>query len=116
MHNLTDGLDRIKERLVVLAADFEIQGAFLQELFGSDSVIADELALQFHDDFVFLLPHIENLPQYAPLCAALSALNRRLEAMSGAEGAALWSLEGLKTAPAWAEVRLLARECMAKLP
>lgn len=116
MNDLDQGLNSIKESLVVLAADFEIQEAFLQELFASDTVSADELALQFHDDFVFLLPRIENLPQYAPLCAALSALNRRLEAMSGPEQAGLWSLEGLKTAPAWAEVRLLGRECLAKLP
>lgn len=116
MDDLTSGLKNITESLHVLSADFALQAEFLSDLFESDHFLADELALEFHDDLVFLRPFIQSRPEYASLCAALSALDQKLDAMSGPENAALWSVEGLRSAPAWAEVRALARSCLSYLP
>lgn len=62
-----------------------MQAEFLSDLFESDHFLADELALEFHDDLVFLRPFIQSRPEYASLCAALSALDQKLDAMSGPE-------------------------------
>lgn len=116
MDDLAAGLKNIMESLNILAADFALQAEFLSDLFESDCSLADELALQFHDDFVFLWPLIQSRPDHVPLCAALSALDQRLDAMSGPENAPLWSLDGLRASPAWAEVRALARLCLSHMP
>ena len=116
MDNLEQGLNSIKESLSILASDFDLQESFLKEFFASDAVAVDELALQFRDDFVFLFPQIDNEPKFTQLCTFLSALDRRLDHISGPDQAGLWSLEGLQMAPVWEEIRLLARECLAHMP
>lgn len=116
MDDLAAGLKNIAESLHVLAADFALQAEFLSDLFETDCSLVDELALQFQDDFVFLRPLVQGRPEHVSLCAALSALDQQLDAMSGQENANLWSLEGSRASPAWAEVRTLARLCLSQMP
>lgn len=77
--------------------------------------IADELALEFNDGIRLLPQFVEHgwIPSQA--AARLGELDAVLEAMSGAENAALWQVPVLDTADEWADIRTRATAILCEL-
>jgi hypothetical protein len=101
----TDALDRTLQRL---AAEAPAQQAYLQKL----DIDADEFALEYDD----LFRRAEARWRAGELTQieydALKALNTLLDAMSGPEKAALWTVDALQSRPEWIEVRRLAGKAL----
>lgn len=94
---------------LALAADAQIAHLHERGLLSS----ADELALDLHDGVV-LLPQFVASGWLTPDDAStITMLDEMLERMSGSENQALWTVEALKEASEWEEVRRRAQRVLA---
>jgi hypothetical protein len=104
-------LEQLREVVMRLASPAEEQMAYLQRLGSGRS--ADELALEL-DDVAGPALSEEGLIAPEPRIRILE-LNQQLEAMSGAENAALWTETALQSSEAWAEIRRCAEAALHEL-
>lgn len=98
-----------------LHADAAAQNAWLMSFFaGERGVIVDELALQFEDAWAGgRIVYAKSLPPAVRV--NLDALDRALNAMSGADNADLWTPEALDSRSEWVRIRALALTALAAL-
>jgi len=96
------------DALKMLAAPASAQIEYLIE----HRVDEDELALQLDDVLPAVVSNFD-VPDDAH--ATLSALDAKLDSMSGQHNARLWTDEALHHADEWSTVRHLAAEALAKL-
>ena len=104
-------LDQLRAAVARLASSADDQLAYVRQLGSSPSV--DELALEF-DDFaraVLAQPRLLTDEQRM----AVENLDRQLDAMSGADRAALWTEAALGSAEEWHEVRRRAARAWSLL-
>lgn len=99
---------QLQHAVAILAADADAQRRWLLERFdGQTPGDADELA--FHFDGLWMEGRIQHAIEISPRARQrLDELDRALDAMSGPENAALWTLDALVQRPEWARVRRLA--------
>jgi hypothetical protein len=99
--------DALKTALKQLAMDAAEQEAYLSRLGVLPST--DELALELDDARLGItLDDVE-------ATSLLERLDAHLEKMSGEEHAGLWTVDALRTAPEWIEVRRLAAQVLRAL-
>jgi len=67
---------------------------------------ADEMALNFDDDFKFLICRAARFSKKQ--IQAIQAVDAQLSKMSGEKRAHLWSFDALRSSAEWAQVRILA--------
>lgn len=113
-NNLGWALANVKKNLANLAAPPDRQLAYLKSI-GDECKCLDELALEFNDAFIFLNQFIEDRRVPEATAAAIAAVDKQLDAMSGEKNARLWTSEALATTPEWKEVRALAVRALALL-
>jgi len=103
-------IERLVHALQALAAPAEVQLA----RYPAFVVKADELALDYADALLLITdcPQLSLTPEQQ---AAIEVVDHLLHQMSGKQNAALWTEAALRTAPAWQEVRRLAREGLLAL-
>jgi hypothetical protein len=92
-----------------LAAEAPTQQAYLQKLNGTD----DQLALGYDDLFRVADARLCDGEITQIEYDALKELHTLLDAMSGPEKAALWTVDALQSRPEWVEVRRLAGSALA---
>lgn len=104
---------RLREALARLAAPAAEQRGYLQGLLSYPSV--DELALDL-SDLVLLadqqVPEGDISPSERD---AIKAVDAKLDSISGAQNAQLWTPEALSVAPEWEEIRKLAADALESL-
>lgn len=105
-------LDELTKTVAALAATADEQLAFLKAEGERDGVLldVDELALELER----LVNNI-NLGQSGISGVAIKILNEidlQLEGMSGKVNGHLWTPEGLRTAPEWAAIRVMAANAL----
>ncbi len=101
-------LQELNEGLVALAMEPEDQIRWIGQAH------PDELGLAFDDGFR-LIPSLELEGVVIPAEARtiLDEISRRLDLMSGAENAELWTEAAIRTHPRWVDLRLLARRVLS---
>ena len=105
MNTMIEQLRTVLERL---ASAPEEQVEYLVRL--GVAPLTDELALDLDDVFPMVRT---SLPPTAT--AAVAAVDKALDSMSGSERARLWRVEALFTAPECDNVRRLARDALEQL-
>lgn len=75
---------------------------------------ADELALDLHDGAVLVPQFVAKGWLTSRDATVITAVDEMLERMSGPENVELWTVDALKQAPEWEEVRRRAREVLAE--
>jgi len=98
-------VDSMRADLKMLAAPADQQIEYLNRRLGPGDC-ADELALEFHDDFQFLMDRAKLLPQMQ--IQALQTVDALLDKMSGQKLAQLWTFDALRSATEWEQVRISA--------
>lgn len=101
-------LDGLREAVQALAAPGDVALALLPD----GTVKADELALDFDNFGRATLQSLESELTQAQR-ESLVAVDRLLDAMSGARHADLWTEEAVRTHAKWQEVREAARRALA---
>lgn len=104
-------LGELEEAIARLASPAEAQIAHLAELGSGGS--ADELALEFDDVAEAALSQAPLLSEEQRF--AVRDLDRKLDEMSGADRATLWTEEALWSATEWDEVRRLGKRALTLL-
>lgn len=103
----------MRESVSRLGAPARRQVAYLRRLGVHPSV--DELALEFHELALLAGGRTEQGDLTGAEAELVARLDAKLDAMSGAEHASLWTPDALSSAPEWDEVRELADECLKAL-
>lgn len=103
----------VRAHVARLGAPASRQVAYLRQLGVHPSV--DELALEFHELALLAGGSAARGELTGAEAELVARLDARLDAMSGAEHAALWTPDALSSAPEWEGVRELARECLGAL-
>jgi hypothetical protein len=105
-------LQQLRQALAVLAAPAEEQAAHLHTL--GDAPV-DELGLEFDDiaPAAFGLSGPNELD--ADQRAAVAAVDSHLSGMSGAQHSNIWTIEALREAPEWANLRELSHQALQRL-
>jgi hypothetical protein len=100
---------RLIAAVTILAASPAEQERFLRNL---GVTLADDLALDFDAVYAAARPVAEEVGIDSVAVAALDELDRQLQSMGGRANAKDWEMEALSTAPAWREVRRLAKAAL----
>jgi hypothetical protein len=118
---------RLRESLVLLASDAEMQIEWLirveahsgvsdDEVRADDEWNCDELALNL-EDYMVRLPSVSHDGLVSEAAAGrIHAVDQYLADMSGAEHRNLWTFGALRRAPEWQEVRRLAQLALEAMP
>ena len=101
-------LDGLRDALQALAAPGDVALALVAD----GAVKADELALDFDNFWRAALESLESELTQAQR-ESLVAVDRLLDAMSGARHRDLWTEEAVRTHPKWQEVREAAKRALA---
>ena len=91
------------------------QVKYLENLFHSelnDKSNIDELALEFHDDFLLAPIWLDNRKISPTIMESLRRIDSKLDQMSGQENMHLWTINALYTSREWEEVRMLSKSCL----
>lgn len=109
-------LARFLRSVAVLAMDASGQIEWLGSLgLGEPAGVVDEIALEFDNGVRVMWAFVGEgwLPE--EVREPVDALDRVLDAMSGPENAALWTVEALSSDPRWEQVRGLARTALLRI-
>jgi len=112
--NFGRALTNIRRTLANLAAAADKQLDYLKSV-GDNAECVDELALEFHDDLLYLKQFIKQGRLSQEAAQAVSTVDDLLDRMSGEQNARLWTTDALVSASEWAEVRKLAADALALL-
>ncbi|MBI3298836.1 MAG: hypothetical protein HYZ75_11770 [Elusimicrobia bacterium] len=113
MADTDEALRELEASLGRLAAPAEEQLAYLNSL--GTGELADELALELHDDLLAVKGCAEPDLRDSAAMRAVVEVDDALQRMSGAANERLWRPEGLRAAEEWAALRLLAAAALARL-
>ena len=100
-------------RLLTSSADEQVKWLKKEEKFW---LPVDELALEFNERFILVDSEKEKCGLSDDLVKCLNRLDESLTKMSGEHNAELWTYEALAQSQEWADVRVLASQCINLLP
>lgn len=113
MADIDKALRELEASLGRLAAPADEQLAYLESL--GTGALADELALEFHDDVLAVKAFAESKLRGTEAMRAVAEVDDALRNMSGPANERLWRPEGLRTAQEWAALRRLAAAALERL-
>ncbi len=105
----------LEDMLSVASADAATQIAWLQKITGKrdpTAELVDELALDFHDAFVYSRQLLDEGEISQTVYNVLATVDNKLDQMSGPENASLWCFDALRNRSEWKNVRHLAQTAL----
>lgn len=113
MADIDRALRELEVSLGRLAAPADEQRAYLESL--GTGALADELALEFHDDLLAVMGSAGPKLRDSAAMRAVAEVDDALRNMSGPANERLWRPEGLRTAKEWAALRRSAAAALKRL-